>query len=206
MGPKCSGLDPIRLAQIGEELEYERSALSAFGPVAPLAMVGGVAPDPSMGQDRVVLVEDTLGFLLGRWAVERFIDDRLTGAHGVFRGEATMEEVSGHRSEAGVEKRVGIYHEVGELRLGAHCGEARRELRYVAQRDGTALVLFADGRPFVPLDLRSRGWQAHHPCGADSYEIAVEVRSAQEVVERWRVRGPAKDYDAVTTLRRLGPV
>jgi hypothetical protein len=42
-----------------------------------------------------------------------------------------------------------------------------------------------------------------HPYGADHYEIPTVVRSPSEIEERWRVRGPTEDYDAVATLRRF---
>lgn len=66
------------------------------------------------------------------------------------------------------------------------------------------LLHFSDGRPYVELDLRSGAWQAVHDCGADRYEIETVVRSASTIEERWRVRGPAKDYTALTTLTRVG--
>jgi hypothetical protein len=56
---------------------------------------------------------------------------------------------------------------------------------------------------YVDLDLRSGTWRSLHPCAEDHYEIVTVVRSPDEVEERWRVRGPAKDYEAVTMLRRL---
>jgi hypothetical protein len=60
------------------------------------------------------------------------------------------------------------------------------------------------GEPFVELDLTSGAWHASHPCGEDRYEISTVVESPDLVREYWRVTGPAKDYSAVTTLRRAG--
>jgi hypothetical protein len=68
----------------------------------------------------------------------------------------------------------------------------------------TVMVYFTDGRPFVDLDLRTGAWQSNHLCGDDRYEIATFVRSRNIVQERWGVQGPTTDYDAVTTLLRVG--
>ena len=67
---------------------------------------------------------------------------------------------------------------------------------------GTAEVRFADGRFFYLLDLRPGRWEAEHGCGEDRYLLAHRVLSDDLLEERWRVRGPAKDYLAITRLQR----
>ena len=44
--------------------------------------------------------------------------------------------------------------------------------------------------------------QAVHQCRADRYEITYLVLSEDVMEERWRVRGPDKDYQATATLIR----
>jgi len=39
--------------------------------------------------------------------------------------------------------------------------------------------------------------------GADDYQISTVVEPPDLLRETWRVRGPAKRYDATTTLRRV---
>jgi hypothetical protein len=90
------------------------------------------------------------------------------------------------------------------MRWGEYSGPAMRRLEFERFPDGSALLRFSDGRPYVELDLRAGIWSAVHECGADRYEIETVARAAGVVVERWRVRGPAKDYSAVTTLTRVG--
>jgi hypothetical protein len=97
------------------------------------------------------------------------------------------------------------YEEAGELEFGAYRGPARRELDYVRLDDASVLLCFADGRPFIDLDLRGGDCHRIHDCGPDRYEISMVVISADTLEERWQVRGPDKDYVAVTTLsRRIG--
>lgn len=96
------------------------------------------------------------------------------------------------------------YDEQGELHFGAHVGPASRRLGYTRLSTGAAMLHFVDGRPFVDLDLRSGAWRSAHSCGDDLYEIATIVRSSAVVQENWRVTGPGKGYDAVTTLVRVG--
>lgn len=136
---------------------------------------------------------DTFRFVLGTWSVERSLEDRRTGTCGSFVGSATVVEVTDGRAR---------YAEEGELCLGAHRGLARRRLLYARRDAASVMAYFADGRPFVDLDLRTGVWRSVHDCGADRYEITTVVREAGVMQERWRVRGPDKDYDAATTLTR----
>ena len=146
------------------------------------------------------VVSDTLEFLVGTRAVERSIEDHRSGISGHFEGQAVLV---GHPAQqpAGTVPRAS-YQETGELRFGGHAGPARRGLDYV-RRGGAVMLYFTDGRPYVDLDLRSGTWRAAHPCVADLYEVTTIVRSADELQELWRVRGPDKNYDATTTLRRI---
>ena len=89
------------------------------------------------------------------------------------------------------------------MSLGSREGSARRSLEYVRQRGGAVMLYRPGSQPYVDLDLASGTWDAVHPCGADRYEVSTVVRSRDVVQEYWRVRGPDKDYTAVTTLRRV---
>ena len=141
-------------------------------------------------------VADTLDFLVGTWTVERLIDDHRSGIRGRFDGTAVL------LPEEGAEPVTrASYQEAGELRFGEHTGPASRRLTYV-RSGGAVLLYFADGRPYTDLDLRSGTWETEHPCVADLYAVRTEVCAPDELRERWRVRGPDKDYDAVTVLRR----
>lgn len=146
-------------------------------------------------------IPDTLSFLLGRWSVHRSITDHRSGNRGWFAGSGTFVMVE---TEVGDSRaRRARYHETGALGFGAHTGPASRRLEYVRAGDGTVTINFADGRPFVDLDLRSGHWRSVHPCGEDRYETATTVRSPDLVEERWIVRGPTKSYDALTSLTRV---
>jgi hypothetical protein len=94
------------------------------------------------------------------------------------------------------------YTESGELRFGGHTGPATRRLALCPGAGGTAEVRFADGRFFYLLDLRPGRWEAEHGCGEDLYLLSHRVLSDDLLEERWRVRGPAKDYLAITRLQR----
>jgi hypothetical protein len=145
-----------------------------------------------------LLVTDTLDFLRGRWRIERRIADHRAGGTGTFDGVARFEaegaEVKG--------TEVLAYHEDGELRFGGHRGPASRSLIYRRRPDGTADVCFADGREFYRLDARSGAWQGQHDCGHDRYTVAGEMLDSGRFRERWRVRGPDKDYEITTILVR----
>jgi Family of unknown function (DUF6314) len=142
-------------------------------------------------------IVDTLNFLLGQWTLERFLTDHRSGINGRFEGSVTIAgALSGHGPRA-------HYDETGILRFGSHRGPAARRLELVRLESTVVMLHFADGKPFVDLDLRSGTWRSIHPCGEDHYETVTVVRSPDEVEEHWRVRGPTQDYDAVAILRRL---
>ncbi|MEP7023777.1 MAG: DUF6314 family protein [Actinomycetota bacterium] len=168
-------------------------------------------------------VTDTLGFLLGTWQVTRSIDDRRAGVRGSFDGTAVVAGLEGAGGLAGSSGLAGTagpagapggdllrpgaqagYTETGTLRFGMHQGPARRQLTVTRLDGGAVLLSFADGRPYIELDLSTGSCARTHPCRADTYEVTILVRSHDELEERWWVRGPAKDYRAVTTLLRLG--
>lgn len=137
-------------------------------------------------------IEDTLEYLSGTWDLTRIFADHRAGTTGSFAGTA---EVRTH-------DRRGRYEERGRLRFGGCDTSAHRALQLVGVDGGAVAVRFIDGRPFFDLDLVRGTCRAVHPCRADRYELAFEVGSPDLLVERWRVTGPEKDYEAETTWRR----
>jgi Family of unknown function (DUF6314) len=176
---------------------------------------------PAPGAGAPTAAGDALAFLRGTWRVERRLTDHAAGTTGSFTGiarwaaaadvadvvEAADATRSGPRGDNS--NRPGdaggpelTYRESGELRFGGHRGPASRSLIYRGRADGTADVRFADGRPFYHLDPRQGTWQARHDCGRDEYLLAGRRLDDTTIEERWRVRGPDKDYEITTTLVR----
>jgi hypothetical protein len=141
----------------------------------------------------------TLGYLRGQWSLTRHITDHRLRQAGQFDGQASFLPVPGAADGARLD-----YRERGELSFGGHRGPAFRSLILLDAADGAADVLFADGRAFYRLDLRSGYWQAEHPCSQDRYLVSVSVLSADRFTESWQVRGPETDYDMTATLIRTG--
>jgi Family of unknown function (DUF6314) len=147
-------------------------------------------------------------FLRGCWRAERVITDFRSGTTGSFSGTAAFTPGPGDPAMA-VPATAAVpglmaYHEQGELTFGGHRGPASRSLLYLPAPDGSAAVLFADGRPFFTLDLQAGSWAAEHPCGRDSYQVTVRVLGPDAYTESWRVTGPGKDYLMTTILTRVG--
>ncbi|MHB1819713.1 MAG: DUF6314 family protein [Streptosporangiaceae bacterium] len=151
-------------------------------------------------------IADTLAFLLGTWRLERSIGDRLTGTRLSFSGLASLTPAGpDEETEGEITPARARYEESGELVIGAdYRGPATRTLDYARLGESGVMLYFATGLPFVDLDLRAGNWLGIHDCGADRYEIRTEVVTYDAIRERWRVRGPHKDYDAITSLTRLG--
>jgi hypothetical protein len=138
----------------------------------------------------------TLDFLLGSWSVERSINDAMSGDVGVFQGTAT------YALHANDISRV-RFDETGIVRFGDYSGRAKRCL-YLSDSSGPLIaVSFPDGHHFIDLDLREGYTADHHQCDRDGYDITTVVRSDDLIEERWRVVGPAKDYEAVTFMTRI---
>jgi hypothetical protein len=134
-------------------------------------------------------MRDLVGFLAGRWAVQR------TLAHGDERGsfEGAAEFT---RDGDGL-----VWDERGRLRFQRYDGEARRRLLVVPGADGWE-VRFDDGRLFHPLELGEEDFAAFHPCGEDAYSGTYRVVGEDELLVTWRVRGPRKDQEIVSRYRR----
>jgi len=145
---------------------------------------------------------DTLAFLLGTWDLTRSIEDHRLGTCGRFEGRATVLDTGSGGSSLVCERAR--YDESGELRFGTQVTRASRRLLYERLSDTSVMLHFADGRPFVELNLQSGEWRSVHHCGDDLYELATTVCSDTVVQEHWRVTGPRKDYVATTTFTRLG--
>jgi Family of unknown function (DUF6314) len=145
-------------------------------------------------------IEDALEFFAGLWDLDRSIEDHRSGARGTFRGRASLTEIP---AGAGPAAERLSYEEAGELLFGAYRGPAHRTLEYVRLQDASVQLCFADGRPFIDVDLSGGHCTRVHDCGEDRYEISMIAISRDLMEERWRVRGPEKDYDALTTLRRV---
>jgi hypothetical protein len=142
---------------------------------------------------------DPLEFLSGSWDIVRSITDHRTDLQSSFEGTGTFAPVLSDDGSVTVPMR---YDEIGVLHLGDHHGEARRSLDYRLVSRSVVMLYFTDGRPFVDLDLTDGRWTSSHPCGEDLYDISTLVTSETTVEERWRVQGPSKSYEAITSLTR----
>jgi Family of unknown function (DUF6314) len=138
----------------------------------------------------------TLDFLLGTWNVERWIDDALSGDVGTFLGTARFE------AEGDGDPRV-LFEETGVVRFGDYSGRASRRLFFTEGLGSRIDVSFADGHHFIELDLREGSSTDHHQCASDGYDVTTLVIDDDRIEEQWRVRGPAKNYVAVTLMTRV---
>jgi hypothetical protein len=144
---------------------------------------------------------DTLGYLLGTWQVTRLIDDRRAGITASFNGATVIAGTPG--ADMAAPGAQAQYTETGTLRYGTYTGPAQRSLGATRLPGGAVLLSFTSGLPYIELDLSTGVCERRHPCAEDTYDSTLVVRSADMLEERWLVRGPAKDYSAVTTLRRV---
>ena len=147
-------------------------------------------------------ISDTLSLLVGSWELRRSIIDHRDGTAASFTGRAVISMAGSRLSAPPAVPDRALYHETGRLRVGSYTGGATRHLEYRRVDPGTVMIHFADGRPFVDLDLRGGRWRSVHHCGDDLYVMVTTVRSERHLEEIWQVRGPTKSYDATTDLHR----
>lgn len=142
-------------------------------------------------------VPDVLAYLAGAWQVERTARDLAGAAEGHFSGTTVFAP----SDDGGL-----LHHESGTFTWRGTPRPAERTLRFLPGDDpATAHVLFADGRPFHDLDLRTGRYTADHPCALDLYRGEFEVYDERRWRTRWRVAGPAKDLILTTAYTRHDP-
>ena len=139
-----------------------------------------------------VPVADLRAFLIGRWRIERRIDDRRRGERGRFAGTGTYTP-----DGDGL-----LYEEIGQFTLPGHRGEAEQRHRYHFPTAGRALVHFRDGGFFHDLDLTAGTWQADHPCGEDLYAGSFRAGGPDRWTQIWTVSGPRKALVLTTDFGR----
>ncbi|KYO51041.1 DUF6314 family protein [Tistrella mobilis] len=137
--------------------------------------------------------------LAGLWRLAREIPDQ-----GRMSGEAVFTQ--------GDDRRALQYRETGTLELpDGRRLDVFRAYTWRLLGDGRIAIDFADGATpgarFVTLDFaadEAGGLQAadSHLCGADLYEATIRLDLPQAFSTDIRVRGPRKDYRAITRCHR----
>ncbi|CTQ32407.1 DUF6314 family protein [Jannaschia rubra] len=136
--------------------------------------------------------------------------DRLAGLAGRWRTLRVLRHGDGTRARfLGVstwapDGTVLRCTEAGTLEQAGRRYEAHRVTLWRATVQGVE-VLFADGRPFHRLPVPGDRAVVRHDCAPDVYDIAYDFRARTRWTLRWRVRGPRKDYRALTRYLRISP-
>lgn len=133
-------------------------------------------------------------FLLGRWSVNRTLEDLASGATGTFTGTATFTE---HDDDAL------LHREQGTLAWASHApSTATRTLIWRPTSHDTADVFFEDGRFFHSLNLGEGTDTPEHLCSPDIYRGAFSIDGSDEWTYAWRVTGPQKNLILSTRMTR----
>ncbi len=131
---------------------------------------------------------------LGRWRLRREITDHRLRQTGDLEGDAVLSRATDGMLD---------YAEAGELRYGdGPPMEASRAYRwhFVA---GAVEVFFSDGRPFHSFEPAGHVEGTDHPCGADLYRVRYDFTRWPNWIATWAVKGPRKDYTAVSTYAQM---
>lgn len=134
-------------------------------------------------------------FLTGAWAIRRSVIDSQSGIRGTYTGVAEFTAL----------KNDLRYRELGELSFGSYRGVSHRDLLFAFQENGCAEVLFADGRPFHTLDLRSGTDRVTHLCGSDAYYGCFKAIDSNSLCVDWLIKGPRKNQRLSTCYTRSAP-
>jgi hypothetical protein len=127
---------------------------------------------------------------VGRWRIERRIEDVRDGRTGRLEGTARFEPAPDGLA----------YREDGTLAFagGAPMPATRRYL-WRDGGSGTVDVFFEDGRFFHRFDAEEPAPASSHDCPPDLYHVRYDFRPWPRWQAEWRVTGPRKDYSTVTT-------
>ncbi len=131
--------------------------------------------------------------LLGRWTLDRRLDDRRDGRSGVVRGRCVLT------AEPAVPDRIRWSEQGTMLWTDSGAGTPVSRTLWLCRRDAGWLVIFDDGHDFHPWLV---GMPLHHLCGRDDYTGRIDVLDADHWITRWTATGPAKDYTIETRLSR----
>ncbi len=92
------------------------------------------------------------------------------------------------------------YFETGKLTLPGHAPfTAERRYRW-CEVDGLVSVEFEDGRFFHSFDATTP--EAQHWCDPDTYQVRYMFDEWPVWTSTWRVSGPRKDYEMVSSYQR----
>ncbi|PID37093.1 MAG: hypothetical protein CR993_02165 [Rhodobacterales bacterium] len=137
-------------------------------------------------------MQPNLEDFIGRWRLERRIDDARAGQVVRFCGEARFEA-----GENGV-----IYIESGILALPGQ-GDIRAERRYLWRKEPQGIaVFFEDGRFFHHISPGEAPKAAHY-CAPDQYDVAYDFTHWPCWRAVWQVFGPKKQYRSESVYELL---
>ncbi len=129
---------------------------------------------------------------LGRWRIDRRIEDRAGGTTGRFEGQGVFL-ARGAKA---------VYVERGLLYYGTQ-PPMQAERSYLWRDGPTGIeVFFHDGRPFHRIGLAGETAEARHWCDPDSYVVHYDFGDWPLWSARWDVTGPRKDYVMRSLYRR----
>ena len=132
----------------------------------------------------------TLEDFVGAWVMERRIV-HADAPDAQYRGSARFLE-----SDDGL-----VYEEKGLLKVeGQRPMSAQRCYIWRLGEGGVIEVLFEDGRPFHLIDFAAP--KNTHYCDPDTYEVAYQFGQWPDWISTWKVNGPQKAYQMVSTYRR----
>lgn len=129
---------------------------------------------------------------LGRWSIDRTIEDAQGTGSAHFTGSAVIKECGD----------IWEFSESGTLSL-AQGSVMRAERKYLWRPAGAGFdVFFEDQRFFHHFDLGADA-QASHWCDPDQYDVSYDFTDWPNWSSRWNVAGPRKAYIMQSQFRPM---
>ena len=132
----------------------------------------------------------SLWALEGRWTLTRQIR----------HGDGRLDRLTGQAMFARSGRQL-VLTETGVLNVGDQTLEARQTYIWT-EAVGRIDVYFHDQRPFHSVTLGDPAPQTEHLCAPDRYHVAYDFADWPQWSATWRVEGPRKDYEMVSTYVR----
>ena len=181
------------------------------------------------GQDGSRMPKLVLSSILGSWSYDRKIVHLQSGKHEHVSGTVKYSKYwtrdcdeDGEAASPGVDNPV-LYREDGVYEFSpTQKFDVFREYEYEVKDDALEIYFVEGGKrahmflslKFVPT-VEEEGGQcvkatSDHLCIKDLYSATFRVRlnglSASEIIIKYRVKGPAKDYESTTILTPVAAV
>jgi len=134
-------------------------------------------------------------YFVGSWRLERKIIDLRQQKQMGLLGRAELKQSEG----------IYKFFETGDLDTGQGVFKATQEYFWQFIGPDNIHINFTDDRLLVSLKFTNNIANGYHFCSPDQYDCDFEILDNNSYASKWRVIGPAKNYQINNLYLRIQP-